>query len=437
MKKISKYTRYYILEDIHILYNMISDCFIALELAEFSDFFENRFNIVRIEDINPKLYETLVKYNIIVDESICEEQNLIESWHHADSDPEYVKITILPTLQCNLRCWYCYEDHNNNSILNKSTAIGINKLIHQIVSASSLQKFNLDFFGGEPLLLFEETVAPIIIYANKVCKENRKRLGISFTTNGVLLNDNVCQLLANANADVSFQITLDGNQDCHNQIRFLPGNRPTYKLIVSNIKRAVRAGFYVSVRFNYTHKNYYTYSSVISDFEDLTEQEKKLLDFSFHKVWQEARSIEVESFISNTIRQYLSKGYDVNIPSYLGNKDRCYADGPKNLVINYNGDIYKCTARDFDPAMKEGTLQPDGSIVWNNRYHDRLKLIYGMPVCQQCAIFPLCNCGCSQNRLEYSHESCNCPYGYSSEEKENIIRDRVYTLLSRFVTPQN
>ncbi|MCM1140320.1 MAG: radical SAM protein [Muribaculum sp.] len=353
-----------------------------------------------------------------------------------DSNPEYIKVTILPTLQCNLRCWYCYENHNNSSKLNDETSSRINLLIKRISSQESLKKVNIDFFGGEPLMFFDETVAPIIRYANTICRENKKRLGVSFTTNGTLLTDNVCRELADTHADVSFQITLDGDREHHNKVRHLFGNIPTYDLIISNIIRAVKHKFYVSVRFNYTHNNYNTYHSVISDFDKLTKEEKERLDFSFHKVWQETLSYEMEHTISETINQYSKLGYIVNIPNSMGNKDRCYADSPNNIVINYNGDIYKCTAREFSPDTREGYLRHDGIIEWNQRYSQRMKLIYGIPVCQQCEIFPLCNCTCSQNRIEYESGSDSCPFGYSHDKKEYIVRERVYALLSSNIMSQ-
>jgi uncharacterized protein len=436
MKKISKYTRYYILDNIHILYNMISDCTIALENDIFLIFYENRHNLEAICSIKPDLYAALERCNIVVDSGICEETSLVESWHRSDLNPENIKLTILPTLQCNLRCWYCYEDHNNSSKLDRETTIGIQNLIKRVVVAPHLKKLNLDFFGGEPLMFFGDKVAPIIMYANAVCAENNKRLGISFTSNGTLLTDEVCSVLADTSANVSFQITLDGDKERHNQVRHLSNNVPTYDMIIGNIKRAIKNGFYVSVRFNYTHKNYSTYASVMADFDDLIECEKPFIDFSFHKVWQEMRSSEMESTIFDTIHQYAASGYSVNMPNSFGNKDRCYADSPNNLIINHNGDVYKCTARDFTPESKEGSLQSDGTIIWNERYRHRMTLIYGTTVCQQCEIFPICNCGCSQNRIECHSNAGECPLGYSLERKENFVRDRVYALLSRFVTNQ-
>lgn len=432
MKKISAYTRYYKFEDLHILYNMLSDYIIVLEQSTFDVFYDNRYSLSTVEHKAPVLYSLLVKYNLIVDGDVDEPEALISQWQQSDAHPKYVKITILPTLQCNLRCWYCYEDHNNTSILSQDVAVGILNLIKRIAN-SDIIKINLDFFGGEPLMFFSETVEPIIAEAASVCKKQNKRLGISFTTNGTLLTDHVCNVLATTGADVSFQITLDGDRERHNKVRYLSGRTPTYDVIVSNIKRAVRTGFYVSIRFNYTHTNYNSYVRVLKDFADLSDGEKRLVDFSFHKVWQEQISPEISSSITETMNRYNNDGYTVNLPASLGCSERCYADIPNNIVINYNGDIYKCTARDFKQESREGVLQPNGTIIWNDRFSRRLKLIYGISFCHRCEIFPLCNFGCSQNRLELPDKVNHCPFGYSNIQKENIVRNRVYTLLYRYL----
>ena len=40
----------------------------------------------------------------------------------------------------------------------------------------------------------------------------------------------------------------------------------------------------------------------------------------------------------------------------------CYADRANSVIVNYNGDVYKCTACDFAKTKREGKLNEDGTI---------------------------------------------------------------------------
>ena len=51
----------------------------------------------------------------------------------------------------------------------------------------------------------------------------------------------------------------------------------------------------------------------------------------------------------------------------------CYADCENSIVVNYNGDLYKCTAREFSPETREGLLTPDGKVEWNERFAKRME----------------------------------------------------------------
>lgn len=128
------------------------------------------------------------------------------------------------------------------------------------------------------------------------------------------------------------------------------------------------------------------------------------------------------------------EGYAYNIPIRWGSSSRCYADNPNDVVINHNGDIYKCTARDFTKERVEGKLQGNGNIQWNNRNLSRYDLMYGTSFCQRCKIFPICRGGCSQNRLESSGEPTSCFYNYTEEQKEDIVRSRVIELLKQHIS---
>lgn len=147
------------------------------------------------------------------------------------------------TMNCNLHCWYCYEKHNLQASLSKELKDGIRKLVAQKVEDPQLKVLTLDFFGGEPLLDFQEHILPLLYYAQELCSLHQVKLLVSFTTNGVLLTPEVIAALQPFNTDrtMQIQITLDGNRDSHNVIRKTSDNLPTYDLIIGHVKVAISA----------------------------------------------------------------------------------------------------------------------------------------------------------------------------------------------------
>ena len=94
------------------------------------------------------------------------------------------------------------------------------------------------------------------------------------------------------------------------------------------------------------------------------------------------------------------------------------------MLINYNGDVFKCTARDFSEANSLGRLTPSGEIKWKkNMPEDYLTLKLSRPECRECRIAPLCGSGCCQKNRE-TPADCGCMLGYTEQAKDERILKR-------------
>jgi uncharacterized protein len=133
----------------------------------------------------------------------------------------------------------------------------------------------------------------------------------------------------------------------------------------------------------------------------------------------------VNAFLNKVRTLGFSAGHGV-----LGDTVRysCYADRSNHATINYNGEVFKCTARDFTSASKEGDLDEDGNIIWNERYTDRMTSKLKNKPCLECAILPICGGGCSQKAMESANEDY-CVHFFDENRKKNIIRDRFRTIV--------
>lgn len=148
---------------------------------------DNINSVNQIESIHPDLYHFLKKKTFIVNERFDEVKDAISRMKKKLNFSDYFELFINPTLDCNLRCWYCYESHQKKSIVNNDTLKSIMRFIKNKVESQELKEITISFFGGEPLLGFNRVIWPIIEFTQKICTENRKKLYVFFTTNGVLL----------------------------------------------------------------------------------------------------------------------------------------------------------------------------------------------------------------------------------------------------------
>ena len=66
-----------------------------------------------IEKINAseELFDEMRKAHFICDENLNEELIVLSANKMFRFANNVARVTILPTIDCNFRCWYCYESH--------------------------------------------------------------------------------------------------------------------------------------------------------------------------------------------------------------------------------------------------------------------------------------------------------------------------------------
>ncbi len=412
-----------------VIYNAATDQLVALTPQLANIFNEGKAAPEKIKAQHAELYDHLLQKGIFVCDDADETEAYIRKREEYERSSGEYTITINPTLACNMSCWYCYESHKNMPAMSADVKQSVLLLIDKLLADNKLKKLNLSFFGGEPLLYFDKVVVDIINHAKMQCKAFDAKLSIHFTTNAYLLTDNVLKHLEGL--DVSFQITIDGGKQVHDSVRKTKGGEPTYARIVEHIHQTLSRGFSVGVRFNYTAKSIPSFIDVVKDFSHLQQEQKQLVNFTFQRVWQdnEGDASQVEQQVEHIERAFEQAGLFVNnAKSYI--VPYCYADDVNTAVVNYNGDLFKCTARDFAPKSKEGTLAADGTLRWNERLRKRMSIRHGSDTCLQCRIYPICHGGCSQMKLEAPDGISSCPKGYDNDKIQEIMEGRALYLLT-------
>jgi len=313
----------------------------------------------------------------------------------------------------------------------------IKLFINSTADRPGMKNFFLSFFGGEPLLHFKKDVIPLIDTYLEACKRNNLTPAITFTTNGYLIDQFFVDYFQQNNISCSLQITLDGYKEKHDQVRFVNSKKGSYEKIIENVRLLISNRFPVRLRINYTDKNVEGTYKIAEEFKDIdVELRKTMLMIDYHRVWQDYKIDNTFSVMDSNIGKIMELGVSVT-SKYSPDSVRksCYADKRNSAVINYNGDLFKCTARDFTTVKRAGYLSDEGTLVWENDYLEkRMNVKFKNKPCLSCKIMPLCNGGCSQHAMEHlESEEEYCVYHGDENEKMNIVKskiDEIVTVLS-------
>ncbi|MEL6696403.1 MAG: radical SAM protein [Bacteroidota bacterium] len=377
-------------------------------------------NITGLADIHPELFLEFIRHGYVVEHDVDETQKVKDLRNEVDLSNKKYELTINPTMNCNFKCWYCYESHIKGSKMDPETITKIQKHIDKVLAENpDLEEFHISWFGGEPMLYFDNVVKPIITYGHEAMKDRETELTSGFTTNGYLIKPEMIPFFKKYNID-NFQITLDGHRDKHNTVRYTASTKGTYDKIIENIKLLTRHEIPVYVRINYTEETLEKVEHVVDDFAELNEKERAFMMFSFHNVWQDRKPSRER--LEKVITRFRSNDFITNslFSSVDTLRHSCYADKKNHATINYNGEVFKCTARDFTTDSREGDMTAEGDIVWNEKFDERMNAKFNNSPCLSCRIQPICNGGCSQQAMENAGEDY-CVIEMSGISKDDVI----------------
>lgn len=401
-----------------LLYNYFTDSILVLLPILHEIVKEHTEKADEIKDIHPDLYRALCENGFLVENETDEAVLAMQKTKEKLASSGIFHLTVNPTLDCNLRCWYCYETHTHGRYMDEDTMKRIVRLADLETRKNDLHTVCLGFFGGEPLLKAYDIAIPLIREISRICSEREKRLNVNFTSNGVLLSEKLIESLADLDVDIHFQIPFDGGRRLHDKTKAMPGGNGTYEIVLDNIRRTIAKGFSITIRCNYTAENIDSFKELADDISTFSEQYKDKISFSIQRIWQE-KPTEGLTEKEQKIKEYIqSKGFDKDTACQQL-LTHCYADHDSSTVVNYNGDVFKCTARDFLRDNRTGILEADGSVTET----EKGRLYRTRKFCSECVtcrLLPVCTV-CIQKRIEND----KCPASITAQEAENQLRMRM------------
>jgi len=427
--KYSQFNSVVLYEEQYYLYNSFNQKFLVID-SLLKDLLEASVNegVDGLEEIHPTFYAYLKSEGFLVDEEVDEVEKVKVISKRVDENYDTFLLTINPTMNCNFKCWYCYETHIKASSFSQNMIDRVGYFIEKTVRRERMRLFNLSFFGGEPLLYFKRDVIPVINKLQKECVENLVDYSVSFTTNGYLIDDSFIEYFKSTGISPALQITLDGYKEKHDLVRYVNSEKGSYEVIIQNIKKLLLNSFFVRLRVNYTGENIEDTYKIAEEFDDIEASiKKKFLLMDFHRVWQDSKNDDILDIVEENTNKIKKTGITVKHMAPNNVQDSCYADKRNSAVINYNGDLYKCTARDFTTAKRAGYLDETGEAIWENNYLDRrMDAKFKNKPCLSCRLLPICNGGCSQHAMEALEEQKEyCIYYGDDVLKNNVVISKI------------
>lgn len=154
---------------------------------------------------------------------------------------------------CDLRCRYCFASTGSfggaRSLMNLDTA----KAAVDFLLSSDAAVYELDFFGGEPLLNME-VMEGTAAYARNRARDLGKKINLTLTTNAYSLDQPTQERLTALALDII--LSHDGREAVHSAMRPCPGGESSYHKITQNIQDIIpRLGERYYVRGTYTAHN--------------------------------------------------------------------------------------------------------------------------------------------------------------------------------------
>lgn len=345
--------------------------------------------------------------------------NLFDAFH----------LIIAVTLDCQFRCFYCYENHPAVYMKN-DVKTAIIELVKK--KASEGKNISVVWYGGEPLLDYK-TIRELTHQFREVCFKNEVRYTASMITNGYLFDDSIISQIDDL-CIKTIQITLDGMRDIHEKRRPQIDKRPSFDRIIENIiKLEKETQTSVKLRINVDKSNIASAQELLAYCKsknlcniDVTLGMMKTFGCDHSCATCTENLFSMKEFSNEFLKfrkQLKVLGFEKAVekmqPEYKVNS--CTMDSPDAYVIDPKGYMYKCISLVGDISKSIGNIKEKFDDNSHKHYSP-----FASKTCSRCMYLPICKGGCLRNN---SHDANECNVWKFITEKLVIesLDDYVFT----------
>lgn len=336
--------------------------------------------------------------------------------------PPITSVHLNLTHRCNLACRYCYVAQEPMDMSWEVARDSIDFLAKNATITKS--KPIICFFGGEPLLRWDEIIIPAIEYI----AQTYPKTGFTFqiTTNGTLLTEDKIEFIKKHNIGVLTSI--DGAATTQNYNRPFHGGAGSHEVVEKNLKAFLAAGFNSTFRatilpatcgsafIDYLYAIRLGYRSMFAladSFSEWDAESEKMLESAYSNIaqhyvshWRRHRKSPIKlSLLERYIKQYLKDTRNISrgMEPQRVNPSNCGRGLTAGAAISPTGDIYGCQEMTSNEGAE--SIFYIGNIYdgVSDQLRDRLTKLYdaepisGDMDCNECEARTACNGGCVAN----------------------------------------
>lgn len=370
-------------------------------------------------ELDTAVVEDLRREGFLVSSLQEELERVRERYWKARTDTPVV-LTITTTQDCNLGCFYCYEERSGEQLEARDVA-GVVKLARERLERRGRRSLHVDWYGGEPLLniAFLEVAS---LALQEMCREMGVGYQASVISNGTQWPEDVAGFVRRHQIR-QVQVSLDGMREKHNRSRrYRPGygeaGQSSFDAAVAGIDALLEATR-VDLRLNLGRHNVEDAFGIVEMARErgwfgkpypVVIQPAKLAAFTETcgflrpREFNEGEFAEIRARLRAALRgEALMEEVEAPDGLPLPRTSVCAALAEDSVVVGADGLEYRCGLQVGQKERATGKLS-DSPFRILGQYQDARWWAEFDPTrgrrCEGCSFLPVCLGGCPHKHLQ-------------------------------------
>jgi uncharacterized protein len=326
--------------------------------------------------------------------------------------PRIVKLELILTEACNLKCSYCFEYGAQGS--QTMTAGTAQKAIDFLIGASRQSAWvGISFMGGEPMICFN-LIKDVVSYALSGCKAAGKRVTFDMQTNGLLIKEEHAQFFRKVG--LRYCLSLDGEEAYNDRHRRTVGGGGTFGVVAAKLPMFKRYQNWQGARVTVMPDSAADLARNVSRLHEDLAINQFVIGFATHVDWHAQQIADYAHGLRETFDYFLDqriakRSNRIRIGLFeLGEMDEAYIPaggcgwgcgaGSGRIAVSPSGQFHGCSKLAWSSdGGSHATPLPLGSVDTGlSRPKNRRNLLdhsEGPRIkCRSCEIARFCQGGC-------------------------------------------